>query len=181
MHDDADKDDAVRYRLADGPETEVSRRIAAPASELWPYVSDINFSARFSPEFQGAEWLDGATGPALGARFRGTNEHAVVGRWQVDCNVTEFEPGCLIGWEVVGPDGAAAAWRFRLDDDSDIDGDEQATIVTEWCRLGPGPSGLTPAIERMPDREHDIVARRLAEHRSNMSANLAGLAELVGG
>jgi hypothetical protein len=172
-------EDEIRYRLADGPETEVSRRVPAPANELWPYVSDLNFSARFSTEFQGAEWLDGATRPALGARFRGTNEHPVVGRWQVDCVITEFEPNRLIGWDVIGPDGVAASWRYALD--ADPDGDEDATIVTQRCRLGPGPSGLTPAIERMPDREHDIVARRLAEHQANMSANLAGLVGLVGG
>ena len=171
-------DEEPRYRLADAPETEVSVRVAAPAGVLWPYVSDINFSARFSPEFQGAEWLDGATRPALGSRFRGTNEHPVVGRWHVDCVVTDFEPGRVIGWDVIGPDGVAASWRFTLDD---VHGEEHATIVTEWCRLGPGPSGLTPAIERMPDREHDIIARRLAEHRTNMSANLAGLADLFGG
>jgi hypothetical protein len=171
----------VRYRLADGPETEVSVRVAAPAAALWPHVCDINFSARFSPEFHSAEWLDGAGEPSVGARFRGTNEHPAVGRWQVDCVVTEFEPGRRIGWDVVGPDGAAASWRFTLDDDPDADAGEQATIVTQWCRLGPGPSGLTPAIERMPDREHDIIARRLAEHRTNMSANLAGLADLAGG
>ena len=170
-------DEEIRYRLIDGPQTEVSVRVAAPASVLWPYVCDINFSARFSPEFQGAEWLDGATGPALGARFRGTNEHPVAGRWQVDCVITELEPGRCIGWDVIGPDGAAASWRFTLDD---ADGDENGTIVTEWCRLGPGPSGLTPAIQRMPDREHDIIARRLAEHRGNMAANLAGLVELAG-
>jgi hypothetical protein len=174
MHDEEN-----RYRLADGPETDVSIRIPVAASELWPYVSDINFSARYSPEFQGAEWLDGATVPALGARFRGTNEHPVVGRWQVDCVITEFEPGRVIGWDVMGPDGVAASWRFTLADaDAQADGD--ATIVTEWCRLGPGASGLTPAIRRMPDREHDIIARRLAEHRGNMAANLAGLVELAG-
>jgi hypothetical protein len=31
----------------------------------------------------------------------------------------------------------------------------------------------------MPDREHDIVERRLAEHSANMRKNLDGLASLV--
>ena len=64
-----------QYRYADGPGTEVSKVIAASPAELWEYVSDINLSKRFSTEFQGAEWLDGATEPAVGAQFRGTNRH----------------------------------------------------------------------------------------------------------
>ena len=58
---------------------------------------------------------------------------------------------------------------------------DRGTRVTQWCRIGPGRSGLSPAIEKMPDREHDIVSRRLAEHAANMQKNLDGLAELVGG
>lgn len=162
-----------RLRYADGPTTEVSRVIAATPAELWPYVSDIDLPARFSSEFQGAEWLDGATEASLGARFRGTNEHPLVGRWQVECTIVEFEPERVIGWEVAGPDGAAAQWRFTLEPV------ESGTLVTQWCRIGPGRSGLSPAIERMPDREHEIVERRLAEHAANMQKNLDGLATLV--
>lgn len=162
-----------RLRYADGPTTEVARVIAATPADLWPLVSDIQLPARFSSEFKGAEWLDGATEPALGVRFRGTNEHPRVGQWQVDCTIVEFEPERVIGWEVAGPDGPAAQWRFTLEP---VDG---GTLVTQWCRLGPGWSGLSPAIERMPDREHEIIERRLAEHAGNMEKNLDGLAELV--
>ena len=31
----------------------------------------------------------------------------------------------------------------------------------------------------MPDREHDIIERRLGEHAANMQNNLDGLASLV--
>ena len=58
-----------RLRYADGPTTEVGRVIEATPAELWPLVSDIQLPARFSSEFRGAEWLDDATGPAVGARF----------------------------------------------------------------------------------------------------------------
>lgn len=162
-----------RLRYADGPTTEVCRMIASTPAELWPYVSDIDLPARFSSEFKGAEWLDGATEPSLGAKFRGTNEHPAAGRWQVECTIVELEPERVIGWEVAGPDGAAAQWRFTLEP---VEG---GTLVTQWCRIGPGRSGLSPAIERMPDREHEIVERRLAEHAANMQKNLDGLATLV--
>lgn len=160
-------------RYADGPTTEVSRLIAAPPHELWVHVSDINLPAKFSTEFQGAEWLDGATEPSLGARFRGTNEHPVVGNWQVVCTIVEYEPERVLGWAVQDPTDPAARWRFTLDA---VDG---GTRVTQWCQIGPGRSGLSPAIERLPEREHDIVERRLGEHAANMQRNLDGLAALV--
>jgi uncharacterized protein YndB with AHSA1/START domain len=161
------------YRYADGPSIEVSKVIAASPAAVWRFVSDINLPVRFSTELQRAEWTDGFDGPAVGAKFRGTNEHPVVGTWQAECTITAFEPEREFGWEVAGPGGPAAAWGFRLEP---VDG---GTLVTQRCRIGPGPSGLSPALERMPDREHDIIARRLGEHAANMQRNLDGLAELV--
>ena len=43
----------------------------APAQRVWELVSDVRNTGRFSPETFDAEWLDGATEPAVGARFRG--------------------------------------------------------------------------------------------------------------
>jgi hypothetical protein len=38
--------------------------------------------------------------------------------------------------------------------------------------MGPGPSGLTPAIGAQPEKEARIVSRRIAEWQQNMQANL---------
>jgi hypothetical protein len=48
-------------------------------------------------------------------------------------------------------------------------------------RMGPAPSGLSIAIEAMPDKEEKIIARRLAEHERNMRANLEGIKLLAEG
>jgi hypothetical protein len=45
--------------------------MVAPADEIWNLIADVRNIGRFSPETFEAEWLDGASGPALGARFRG--------------------------------------------------------------------------------------------------------------
>jgi hypothetical protein len=45
--------------------------MAAPAQQIWDLVADVRNTGKFSPEVMEAEWLDGATGPALGAKFRG--------------------------------------------------------------------------------------------------------------
>ncbi|HAS09465.1 MAG TPA: SRPBCC family protein, partial [Acidimicrobiaceae bacterium] len=50
----------------------VSREIAAPPQRVWELISDITRMGEWSPETTGGKWLKGATGPAVGARFRGT-------------------------------------------------------------------------------------------------------------
>ena len=47
------------------------------------------------------------------------------------------------------------------------------------ARSGRRPSGLTPAIQAMPDKEERIVARRLDEFRANMQATVEGIKELA--
>jgi hypothetical protein len=47
--------------------------------------------------------------------------------------------------------------------------------------MGPGPSGLTPLIERMPDKEERIIARRLQEWETNMTATITGIKQLAEG
>ena len=45
--------------------------------------------------------------------------------------------------------------------------------------MGPAPSGLTPAIVAMPDKEERIVARRLREHEANMRLCVEGIRALA--
>jgi uncharacterized protein YndB with AHSA1/START domain len=160
----------VKY--ADGPSTEVEVVMDAPVERVWALVTDINLPARFSSEFQGARWLD--AGPALGARFVGRNQHPAAGTWETTCVVTECTPHRTFEWSVGDPDFPSARWRFDLEPHAG-----GGTRLRQSMQMGPGPSGLTPAIEAMPDKEERIVARRLEEHRANMGATLAGIKELA--
>jgi uncharacterized protein YndB with AHSA1/START domain len=163
----------VRY--ADGPTTTATRHIAAPTAEVWPLICDINLPARFSSEFEGAEWTDDTNAGALGATFEGHNRHDAIGSWTTTSTVVELEPERAFAWAVGDPDDASALWRFQLSPEGD------GTTVTFTVRIGPGRSGLTPAIEAMPDKEERIIERRLAEFRRNMEATLDGIAELAQG
>ena len=49
----------------------VTVHMNASPEQIWELVSDVTKIGRYSPETFEAEWLDGATGPAAGARFRG--------------------------------------------------------------------------------------------------------------
>ncbi len=162
-------------RIADGPEVTVEAAVAAPPATVWALVTDIDVPARFSPEFQGADWLDGATGPALGARFTGRNHHARMGGWSVTCTVVALEPGRCFGWDVGDPDEPLASWRFDLEP---VDGGA-ATRLRQWARMGTGRSNMTPLIEAHPDREEQIVASRLEQWRAGMQATVDGIRDLA--
>ena len=163
-------------RYADGPTVEVEVDVGATADRVWSLVVDIDLPARFSTEFEGATWLIGAEGgAALGATFEGRNRHPARGGWQTTSTVVDFEPLRLFGWAVGDPDRPSAHWRFELDPG----GDGATTRLRQWARMGPGPSGLTPAIQAMPDKEERIVARRLEEWRANMQATVEGIKALA--
>ena len=161
-----------RLRYADGPTTEASLVIGATPAAIWPLVTDIHLPARFSEEFQGAEWIDGAE-PARGSRFRGTNHHPRAGEWTTESTIVEFDPERSFAWAVGFLGDIAATWRFSLEPVGD------GTRLTMSARMGPGPSGLTPVIEARPDREDDIVERRLTEWKANMTATVEGMKELA--
>lgn len=158
-------------RYVEGPSTVTEVHVEAPPAAVWALVCDIDLPGRFSAEFVRGEWEDG--GPALGARFTGHNHHDAVGDWHTSCTVVDYEPERRFGWAVGDPDRPSALWRFELEPSG------AGTTLRQWMRLGPGPSFLTVAIERMPDKEERIIDRRLAEHRGNMEATVLGIKELA--
>ncbi len=160
-------------RYADGPSVEVEALIDASIADVWELISDINVPVRFSTEVQKVEWDDPDTAAGVGARFTGHNRHERAGEWQASCFVNEFDPPRAFGWCVSDPDSPAASWCFTLEPDGD------RVRLRQWGQIGPGPSGLTPAIEAMPDKEELIVERRLSEHRVNMQATVDGIKALA--
>jgi acyl-CoA synthetase (AMP-forming)/AMP-acid ligase II len=49
----------------------VTVHMTATPEQIWVLVSDVTQIGRYSPETFEAEWIERATGPAVGARFRG--------------------------------------------------------------------------------------------------------------
>jgi hypothetical protein len=111
-------------------EGSVTMRMAAPADKIWDLVADVRNTGRFSPETFEAEWLDGATGPALGALFRGHVRRNEIGPvYWTTCRVTACEPGREFGFEVLVGDRPVNNWNYRF---TPVDA---GTDVTESFRL----------------------------------------------
>jgi uncharacterized protein YndB with AHSA1/START domain len=101
-------------RWAIPPTGEVEVVVPASPEEVYAVVTDVTRIAEWSHECQGAEWLDGATGPAVGATFRGSNKVNRFG-WSRICTITDLEPGRSFGYRTSGgtpPD--STAWSFEL-------------------------------------------------------------------
>jgi uncharacterized protein YndB with AHSA1/START domain len=153
-------------RYADKPTVEVRTWVDAPPARVWELVSDIGLMPAMSSELQSVAWLDGATGPAAGARFTGRSKHDAMGEWETTSHVVEFEPERVFGWAVGDPASPSARWRFRLEPK------DGGTELSEWMQLGPARSGLSFAIDRMPDKEQKIVFVRMREFERNITVTL---------
>jgi len=90
--------------------------IAASPDRVYEIAADITRIGERSPECDRAEWLDGATGPAVGARFRGHN-HLGPLRWSTVCEVTSAVPGKEFAFSVVDGKGRVQTrWRYLIED-----------------------------------------------------------------
>ena len=160
-------------RYADKPTLEVPIEIDAPTERVWAIVSDIAVMPGTSPELQTVEWLDSRSGPGLGARFEGRNRHEAYGEWSTVSMIVEYDPPRVFAWAVGDREEPSATWRFTLEPR------EGGTLLRQWVQMGPGRSGLSYAIDRMPDKEQKIVFVRLREFEANMGATLAAIKVLA--
>jgi len=95
--------------------------IEASPEKLYELVTDIANMGKLSPECTGGKWLGGATGPAVGAKFKGTNKAGMI-RWSTVNRVVVAEPGKAFSFET---DGSGARWTYHFEADGN------STVVTE--------------------------------------------------
>jgi hypothetical protein len=116
----------------------------APAHEIWALVSDVTQIGRYSPETFEAEWIDGATGPAVGAKFRGHVKRNGKGpTYWTTCTVLASEPGEEFTFGVGTGDTPLNVWSYTMVPSGDGSGGSDGTDVTEsftladmwWLRL----------------------------------------------
>jgi uncharacterized protein YndB with AHSA1/START domain len=149
-------------RYADQPTVEAETWIDAPPERVWSIVADVELMPTMSSELQSVQWCDGATGPAVGHRFVGRSRHDALGEWATTSHIVECEEPRVLAWAVQDPENPTALWRFTLEP---ADG---GTRLCEWMQMGPARSGLSYAIDRMPDKEQKIVFVRMREFENSI-------------
>jgi len=81
---------------------------------VYALVSDVTGYGRFSPENRTAKWLRGASGPAVGAKFRSWNSSGAF-RWFTHCTVETVDEDHEFAFRVsFPPPMAATRWTYRL-------------------------------------------------------------------
>src|SRR5437763_1082785 len=137
----------------------VTVHMAASPDRVWELISDVTQIGRFSPETFEAEWIDGATGPSVGARFRGhvrRNGRGPV--YWTECTVLASEPGRGFAFPVGVGDKPVNTWRYQLEPAGD------GTDVTESFQLA----------DTLPTRLYWKIAGR-ARNRTNVNGMRATL------
>jgi uncharacterized protein YndB with AHSA1/START domain len=90
-----------------------SIEIAAPPQRVYAAISDLRRMGEFSPECRTVEWLDGATGPAPGARFVGHNRGGPV-TWSRGGRIVCAEPGREFSFITEEGGRDSTLWTYRL-------------------------------------------------------------------
>jgi Polyketide cyclase / dehydrase and lipid transport len=160
-------------RYADTPTVEASTWIDADPARVWSLVSDIGLMPTLSNELQAVEWVGVADGPCVGAKFVGHNSHEAFGEWDSTSQIVCCDEAREFAWTVGDAECPAASWRFRL---SPRDG---GTALSYWMQMGPGRSGLSMAIDSMPDKEQKIVFVRMREFETAIEKTLATMKRLA--
>jgi uncharacterized protein YndB with AHSA1/START domain len=108
----------------------VTVHMDAPPDQIWDLVSDVTKIGRYSPETFEAEWLEGASGPAVGATFRGHVKRNGKGpTYWTTCTVRECDPGRVFSFGVGPSDKPLNIWRYQLEPSG------EGTDVTESFQL----------------------------------------------
>ena len=167
--------------MSDGtPEIQATRHVDAGTEAVYDLVADITRMGEWSPENRGGEWLDGATGPEVGARFRGHNKRKA--SWKTTAVVTESRRGAVFAFAVgtKAPDHPETTWRYTFTPSG------TGCDVTETCEIVREPGLLGRVLTKLAtgvawaDRPRDLVQgmdetlRRLAVAAERQTAPARG-------
>jgi uncharacterized protein YndB with AHSA1/START domain len=117
---------------AAGVEGSATIHIDAPPERVYGMVSDVTRMGEWSPETRRAEWVGGATGPAVGARFKGHNKLGIA-RWSTTPTVKVADPAKEFTFETGKPGKEATRWTYRF---TPKDGGTDLTESFEALRYG---------------------------------------------
>jgi Polyketide cyclase / dehydrase and lipid transport len=148
---------------------EVSRHIEASPEALYDFISDVRRTPELTPDIVECTWLDGATGPAVGARFKATNSQGRGPNWNNKPVVIAAEPGREFAFDRTEAFAGTVRWRYRFEPEgTGTKVIESYEVTKELTILG---WFIIGTLYGMKDRRSDL-------HKS-MLATLDRLAEIM--
>ena len=141
-------------------EDQVSIHIEAASEKVYDLVSDVTRMGEWSPETHSCEWIDGATGPTAGARFKARNKRGLL-RWSNKPKVVAAEPGREFAFSRTAP-GSVVVWRYRMEPEG------SGTKLTESYEVEKAPPAVVEKVIDLLMRTKD----RAAELRDGMRQTL---------
>lgn len=141
----------------------VVRDIPASPERVWSLVTDLPRMGEWSPENRGGEWTNGATGPAVGAEFKGRNA-SDKRSWSTVVKVIECDQPRKFAFALMVAGRSWCDWVYEIEPTA-----SGSRVTHSWidrrsrfgARLGKWLSG---------------VADRASHNRRNMEATLENLA-----
>jgi hypothetical protein len=140
-----------------GTSGSASVHVNAPPDKLYALVSDVTRMGEWSPETVRCEWLDDATGPAVGARFKGSNRRSFM-RWSTTPRVVAADVGRNFAFVVplAISKREVAEWRYRFEPAAD--GGTDVTESFEVVADLPLYVSISQRLMGIKDRKADLEA-----------------------
>ena len=91
----------------------VTQEISAPAELVWSLVSDLPRMGEWSPENLGGVWVKGATGVAVGARFKGRNKNGSKA-WSTSVKVNEVQAPKKLSFALMALGKNWCDWEYEI-------------------------------------------------------------------
>ena len=150
-------------------EDSVERYIEASPEALYEIVANIPRTPELTPDIVTCEWLDGATGPVVGARFKAINKQGRGPNWSNKPVITAVDPAREIAWARTEPFAGTVEWRYtftpegtgtRVTESYEV---TKALTIVGWFIIG--------TLYGLKDRRGDL--------RASMFATLDRLAQIA--
>jgi Polyketide cyclase / dehydrase and lipid transport len=141
-----------------GERGEARLHVNAPPEMVYELVSDVTRMGEWSPETVRCRWLDGADGPAVGVRFKGTNRRGFM-RWSTKPRVVGAEPGREFAFvaNLMVFHRDMTMWRYRFE--PAVDGGTDLTESFEMLNDLPWYISFGERwLVRIKDRKADLEA-----------------------
>ncbi len=147
-----------------GTKGQATCHVQCPPEKLYDLVADVGRMGEWSPECRRCEWIDGATSPAVGARFKGTSRRGLV-RWSTKPRVVTADEGREFSFVTTHRGHDETKWSYRFEPE------RGGTTVTETFEM----LADLPWYLRLAERVLMGVSDRRADLESNMRETLRRL------